>query len=201
MTEDDFDPKEHWNRRYAQGEERQEPARVLVENLHLLPREGNALDIACGLGASSMVLARRGLKTWAWDISTVAIRRLEDAAWEDNLEIQAEVRDVTLTPPDGERFEVILVHRFLERELAAPIINALKPGGLLLYQTFVRDKANPQAGPKTEDFLLEEGELLKLFAPLRIRVYREEGRLGDLEEGFRNEAMLIGQKTAKKKEE
>src|SRR5882724_1266274 len=46
---------------------------VLVENVHLLPTHGRALDVACGLGAGSIFLARHGLKVVAWDISPVAI--------------------------------------------------------------------------------------------------------------------------------
>jgi hypothetical protein len=35
-----------------------------------------------------------------------------------------------------------------------------------------------------------------LFASLNILLYREEGGVGNLSRGFRNEAMLIGQKPA-----
>ena len=33
-----------------------------------------------------------------------------------------------------------------------------------------------------------------MFAPLQVLVYREEGRLGDLTRGFRNEALLVARK-------
>ncbi|HEB99563.1 MAG TPA: SAM-dependent methyltransferase, partial [Thiotrichales bacterium] len=49
---------------------------VLVENRHLLPAVGEALDLACGLGGNALLLARHGLRTTAWDLSPVAIERL-----------------------------------------------------------------------------------------------------------------------------
>jgi tellurite methyltransferase len=39
-------------------------------------------------------------------------------------------------------FDVIVVSRFLDRTLSDAIIDALKPDGLLFYQTFTRDKDN-----------------------------------------------------------
>jgi len=41
---------------------------------------------------------------------------------------------------------------------------------------------------------LAENELLHLFADLQIVVYREEGKIGDISQGFRNEALLIARK-------
>lgn len=193
MSEDNWDPREHWDERYRDTDLRQDPARVLTENLHLLPAEGKALDLACGLGANAVLLAERGLKTWAWDISPVAIRRLEDQSWEANLDLEAVVRDVTVAPPEADSFDVIVVSRFLDRALAPKLVEALRPGGLLFYQTFTREKID-EGGPGNPDFLLEDGELLKLFAALQPRVYREEGLLGDTSQGFRNEALLVAQK-------
>ncbi|MCU7799797.1 MAG: hypothetical protein KZQ70_06545 [gamma proteobacterium symbiont of Lucinoma myriamae] len=39
-----------------------------------------------------------------------------------------------------------------------------------------------------------QGRLIKLFPGLTLRYYREEGIQGDIEKGFRNEAMLVAQK-------
>lgn len=166
----------------------------MAENSHLLPTTGSALDLACGLGANALLLARYGLETHAWDSSPVAIERLRQAAQTQDLAISAEIRDVERHPPPADTFDVIVVSRFLCRALAPLLLRALKPGGLLFYQTFVRDKA-PDIGPSNPDYLLEPNELLALFADLRLAVYREEARLGDTCRGFRNEAMLVAWKT------
>jgi SAM-dependent methyltransferase len=171
------------------------PARVLRDFAHLLPIQGTALDLACGLGANALFLAQRGLSVWAWDVSPVAIRRLGGEAAARGLEVSARVRDLLAHPPRPESFDVIVVSRFLDRGLCPLIVDALRPGGLLFYQTFVRDKVG-DGGPGNPVYRLDCNELLHLFSPLRLRVYREEGRIGDLREGFRDEAMLVGEKSA-----
>lgn len=179
-----------WDERYrAAGGAK--PARVLTENLHLLPRTGQALDLACGLGANALLLARQGLETFAWDSSAVAIERLQQASAAAGVSVHAEVRDVVAQPPEPERFDVIVVVHFLERGLAPALIAALRPRGLLFYQTFTAVRVSG-SGPRNPDYLLNENELFALFARLQLLVYREEGRVGDLTCGLRDEALLVG---------
>ncbi len=180
-----------WNTRYREAGAA-DAAQVLRENHHLLPASGAALDLACGLGGNALLLARAGLRTRAWDISPVAIERLNAEASAAGLPLRAEVRDVLVAPPTALSFDVIVVSRFLERDLCPTLMAALRPGGLLFYQTFTRDKATP-GGPANPDFLLAENELLRLFGGLRLRVYREEGSIGNVQHGFRNEALLVAQ--------
>lgn len=186
----------HWNQRYrdAPATAPSAAARVLTENAHLLPNAGCALDLACGLGGNALLLAERGLDTHAWDISPVAIARLADLSRQLGLAIHAEARDVETQPPSPAGFDVIVVSRFLSRPLADALVMALRPGGLLYYQTFTREKA-VASGPNHPDHLLAPGELLRLFAGLRPVAYREEGLLGDLSRGFRNEALFVGHKS------
>jgi hypothetical protein len=70
------------------------------------------------------------------------------------------------------------------------MIRALSLGGLLYYQTFI-DERVADTGPRNPAYRLRRNELLSLFSGLRLLVYREEGLVGDLERGFRNEAMLV----------
>ena len=49
---------------------------------------------------------------------------------------------------------------------------ALRPSGLLIYETFTRRQAG-RGKPTNPDFLLEEGELRRLAEPLEIVDYRE----------------------------
>lgn len=190
--------REKWNRRHAVTKGKPQAARVLRENRHLLPVTGDALDLACGLGGNALLLAEAGLNVQAWDVSSVAIESLQSRALAAGLRLQAEIRDVDVQPPEADAFDVIVVSYFLSRELAPALCAALRPGGLLFYQTFVQDKVSSQ-GPTNPDFLLSENELLALFAPLRPRVYREEGVLGDITQGLRNEALFVGQSMPGKK--
>ena len=184
-----------WDARYRQTSTTTipAPAEVLAENSHLLPATGNALDVACGSGNNALFLAAHGLQTTAWDISPVAIGKLLEFSSTLQLTIDARTRDVEARPPGPQTFDVITVSRFLIRHLAPALITALRPRGLLFYQTFTAIKID-RSGPDNPDFLLAENELLTLFRGLIIRVYREEGRLGNPQLGFRNAALLVAQK-------
>jgi tellurite methyltransferase len=186
--------QEKWDRIYSQDEPgRQTPAPILTENAFLLPPAGDALDLACGLGANAIFLAEHGLKVTALDISSTAVEKLNAYAGCRRLTIDARQEAVTPASLPYSAFDVIVISRFLDRSLNAAIIAALKPGGLLFYQTFTRLKVAAE-GPNNPAYLLEPGELLDLFSPLRPVFYRENAVIGDLRQGLRNEAQFIGQK-------
>jgi SAM-dependent methyltransferase len=184
-----------WDARYSDRAAPPEPSLVLTELAHLLPPRGRALDLACGLGGNALFLAAQGLQTLAWDISAVAVDKLQRFAGERGLTLEARVRDVSASPPPPDAFDVIVVSHFLDRTLVAPLIAALRSDGVLFYQTFTRERVSAH-GPANPDFRLGENELLDLFRALRIVYYREEGRLGDLSAGVRDEALLVAQKRA-----
>ncbi len=182
-----------WDDRYREAAGEPIPTRVLEEYAHLLPPTGQALDLACGLGGNALFLAAHGLETMAWDFSPVAISRLSREVRRLGLPVTMEVRDVTIHPCKPACFDVIVVSRFLERKLVTSLTKALKPGGLLYYQTFILERVDDK-GPKDDAFRLGWNELLALFSDLQILVYREEGRIGDLMHGLRNEAQLVARK-------
>ncbi|MCC6302274.1 MAG: class I SAM-dependent methyltransferase [Gammaproteobacteria bacterium] len=170
------------------------PSRVLAENIHLLPVAGAALEIACGLAGNAVLLAERGLDTRAWDISPVAIEQVNRYARERGLPLTGEACDVMERPPAPASCDVIVVAHFLDRALIPHLVGALRRGGLLFYQTFTRTRVT-DAGPGNPEFRLADNELLGLFSPLRLLVYREEGRVGALDRGLRDEALIVAQKT------
>jgi SAM-dependent methyltransferase len=194
---DSRDRQIKWNQRYAslEGESLPQPADVLQNYQHLLPKTGVALDLACGLGGNALYLAQRGLETYAWDVSSVAIEKLTGLAASLKVLVHAQVRDVVNQPPPAHSYDVIVVSRFLHRPLIPNIVAALKSSGLVFYQTFIQEKTG-DIGPSNPEYLLAENELLKLFSGLRILDYREEGLVGNTALGFRHEAMLVGQKKA-----
>lgn len=181
-----------WDARYADTVETP-PARVLSENVHLLPHRGTALDLACGLGANALLLAGRGLQVYAWDSSSVAIDKLRALAQARSVTLEAEVRDVVQRPPEPGRFDVVVVSHFLDRGLIPHLIAALRAEGLMFYQTFTRRRLDGH-GPRNPDYLLGDGELFAMFSPLQLMVYREEGIVGDTERGFRGQALLVARK-------
>ena len=170
-----------------------EVADVLRENEFLLPEKGLALDLACGLGANAVFLAEKGLETHAWDISSVAIEKLKKNAEKKGLKLSAKQHYIDFKNLPKNTFDVIVLSHFLDRTLCNAIMGALKSDGLLFYQTYVRGKLG-SSGPKNPDFLLARNELLKLFSPLKLVVYRENSLVGDLDCGERDEALFVGQK-------
>lgn len=182
-----------WNARYQHSQATPQPCALLNECRFLLPHQGTALDLACGMGGNALLLAQQGLQTDAWDIADIAIDRLQQRADQQQLPIRAQVRDVESQPPHANRYDCIVVSYFLDRALCPALIAALKPGGLLFYQTFSADKLSDK-GPSNPDFLLQNNELLTLFSDLEVRFYRELRHCGDTNIGDRNTVQLIAQK-------
>ncbi len=184
----------NWDRRHGEAAEVGAPAEVLVENAHLLPARGTVLDLACGRGANALWLARHTrLAVQAWDFSAVAIARLRNEVEARSLRVDAQVRDVLAEPPPAAAFDVIVVGHFLERALFPPLQAALRPGGLLFYQTFTREAVS-ERGPRTPAWRLETNELLALLPGLIVRAYREEGTIGDTARGLRDVAYVVAEK-------
>jgi len=169
------------------------PSDVLFSNQHLLPSKGIALDLACGHGSNSICLANNKLNVTAWDISEVVLEELFSRSKNLGLVINCEVRDVLQFPPEPNTFDVIVVSKFLDRGLIKHIRHAIKPNGLIFYQTFVKDRID-KSGPKNSDYQLNGSELLKFFNDWKLIFYREEGKIGNLKNGLRDEAMIIAQK-------
>ncbi len=188
-----IDPREKWNQRHALTRGSGQAARVLSDNLHLLPRQGEALDLACGLGANALLLAELGLHTTAWDISDLAIARLRQEAQGRHLPLNAESRDILAKPPPPRAYDVIMVSHFLSRDLIPRLIAALRPGGLVFYQTFTLARLT-ERGPTNPEMRLAENELLRLFGGLRLRYYREDSACGDPQSGLRDLAALVVQR-------
>jgi 2-polyprenyl-3-methyl-5-hydroxy-6-metoxy-1,4-benzoquinol methylase len=186
--------KNKWDLRYLHADHVQYPvAEVLTENAYLLPQSGNALDLACGIGANAIFLASHGLTTAAWDSSDIAIKKLKEFASGKKLPLAPEVLQIEQASLKPTSYDVIVVSKFLDRGLCANISNSLKPGGLVFYQTFTQEKTTLQ-GPSNPDFLLAKNELLNLFNSLSVVYYRENGKLGSISQGIRNQALFIGQR-------
>jgi SAM-dependent methyltransferase len=156
------------------------PASWLTANADRLPRTGDALDVACGSGRHALWLAERGLRTLAVDRNPDHVRAVVDEARRRALPVRAEVMELE----DGQTrlatsaYDVIVVVHYLHRPLFPALIGALRPGGVLVYETFTRAQA-ARGKPTNPAFLLEPGELLELVRPLEVLASREgdyEGR-------------------------
>ncbi len=137
------------------------PNRWLTSNRHLLPASGEALDVACGRGRHALWLAEQGFHTRAVDRDAGAVAAVRDEAAARRLTIAAEVRDLESGEPGlaSEAFDVIVVVHYLYRPLFPHLLAALRPGGVLVYETFTTAQA-ARGKPSNPAFLLEPGELV-----------------------------------------
>ena len=97
------------------------------------------------------------------------------------LSIEAEIVDLEVPGVNlGQAaYHLILGVHYLHRPLFPAILDALRPGGLLLYETFTVEQA-ARGKPTNPAFLLGHGELRRLIAPLEVLRERDglvEGRL------------------------
>ncbi len=146
----------------------------LSEHAGWLPTSGTALDVACGTGRHGLWLASRGLDVTAVDIDERRVAALSDEAARLGLPVHAAVRDLEGEAPDlGEaRYDVIVVVHYLHRPLFPALREALRPGGVLVYETFTTAQA-AVGRPSNPAFLLEPGELVQLVQPLDVVESRE----------------------------
>ncbi len=167
------------------------PASWLVENAALLPQGGEVLDLACGSGRHSLLLAAAGFAVRAVDADASKVERLASLTARLRLPVRAEVLDLEQQGVDLGRgaFDLILVIHYLHRPLFPVILEALKPGGLLMYETFTVDQAG-RGHPRNPLYLLEHGELERLAGGLEILARRD----GEFE--GRCVAGIVGRRTA-----
>jgi SAM-dependent methyltransferase len=189
------DAAKEWDERYRQGRTMpDEPAAFLVENLSLLPKGGKALDIAMGTGRNALYLASLGFRVTGIDLSAVAVEKCRQKAERLGLPIEALVADLERSPlPLGE-YDLILNFYYLQRSLAPQIVAALKPSGVLVFESFTIDQLQFGWGPKNADHLLRPGELREMFAGLETLLYHEGVVQGD--RGPKAVARLIARKRA-----
>ena len=125
---------------------------------------GAILDLACGGGRHSRYLLEKNFKVVAID------REPQDIPGARF--IQANLEDGSPWPLPGERFEGIVVTRYLHRPLFQTIRESLKEGGVLIYETFMA--GNEHFGkPSNPAFLLRPRELLEAFAGLAVLGFEE----------------------------
>jgi SAM-dependent methyltransferase len=126
-------------------------------------KRGPVLDLACGEGRHARFFKGLGFDVVAVDRAPVEVEGiryvaadLEEGPW----------------PLEGHSFGAVVVTNYLHRPLFPRIADALAPGGVLIYETFMA--GNERFGrPSNPAFLLRPGELREAFASLEILGFEE----------------------------
>ena len=140
------------------------------------------LDVACGRGRHALWLASAGFDVRAIDRNEEAVAVLRNSAARERLHVETAVVDLETNPPPSlgqSLYDAIVVFNYLHRPLFPALRAALKPGGRIFYETFTKSQAE-RGHPKNPAFLLDEGELPRLLAPLKVLRSREgdvDGRM------------------------
>lgn len=133
------------------------PVSPWVARFAPLARAGEALDLACGTGRHTRLLARLGLQVTALDRNAELLQALTGpnvTTLQHDLEAEGAV-----WPFEPGRFALIVVTNYLYRPLFAQLAASLRPDGILVYETFAQ--GNQIYGkPSNPDFLLGPEELL-----------------------------------------
>ncbi len=176
-----------------------QPATFLAQQLHRLPK-GTVLDVAAGRGRHTLFLSSLGYQVEAIDRDAEALAQLLTTARSQNLAgVTTRTLDLEPPPPHAPslgraRYDAILVFFYLNRPLFPHLRDALKPGGVLLYETFLIENHVQHHHPKRQEFCLAQGELLDLTSGLRVLHYDE----GPHEGAHGGESMYTAQLVAQK---
>ncbi len=146
------------------------PSSWIITWAGLVAPEASILDVAAGTGRHTQFFASRGHRVTAVDRDASAL------VPSDTVEVvAADLEDGSPWPLAGRRFGAVVVTNYLHRPLFPALFEALQPGGILLYETFMM--GNERFGkPSRPEFLLQDGELLDLVRG-RFSVTAYEARM------------------------
>ncbi|MEW5771735.1 MAG: class I SAM-dependent methyltransferase [Pseudomonadota bacterium] len=146
------------------------PSPWVVRWAGLLPRGAEVLDLACGGGRHAVYLAGLGHEVTAVDrdLSLAApVRDTPGVCW-----LQADL-EADAWPFAERRFRAVVVTNYLHRPLFAPLLDALAPDGVLIYETFAIGQAK-YGRPRNPAHLLMPGELLEwMRGRARVLAYED----------------------------
>jgi dihydroneopterin aldolase len=163
--------------------------------------KGRALDVACGNGRHTLYLATHGFEVDAIDRDADKLAQLAETARQRHLpQVTAKQTDLERTTDDRPEFppdtyDVIVVCFYLHRPLFPWLIEALKPNGVLIYETFTIDNYLRHRHPRRWEFCLAQNELLRLTSALRVLSYDEGEHEGGPGMGSAFTAQLVAQKS------
>jgi SAM-dependent methyltransferase len=149
------------------------PSAWVVRWLGTLGPRRAVLDVACGAGRHARLAAARGFDVLAVDRDASALATLHDTAGIRTQLVDLEGARWPFLPAS---FDIVIVTNYLHRPLYGALAALLRPGGLLIYETFMI--GNERHGrPSNPAFLLQSGELLGAFQTSLRTVAFEEGEV------------------------
>lgn len=173
--------RQRWDERYRSRDYDFTPNRWLAglaERLRPRRAGAKALDVACGGGRNALFLAELGYAVDAWDVSEVGVgilraelaRRVARSAPLPVHPARVDLDEATLPTA---AYDLVLNTFYLERRLLPALAAALRPGGLLVFETFV-DPGGTRHPEVRPEYKLRPGELRAAYAGLDVLEYAED---------------------------
>ncbi len=137
----------------------------------LIRPQSEVLDLACGSGRHALWLAEQGFQVTAVDRDAAALAEIGSRA---QRRVQTEAMDLEgdVWPLAGRTFDAVVVTNYLWRPRWPDLMDLLRDGGVLIYETFSIDHASI-GRPSREAFLLNHGELLTRCAGWRVVAFED----------------------------
>ena len=126
-----------------------------------------------GRGRHAQVLAALGFDTFGVDKNFDTVRTAARDVAKLGLTLRGWCADLTRPALPRAKFELIVVARYLQRDLMRAIGDAVVPGGVVIYETFTVNQRALGFGPTSPDHLLEAGELRACFEGFEMLSYEE----------------------------
>jgi len=152
------------------------PSPWVVRFAPLIRNGGRVLDLACGRGRHARYRAGLGLHVLAADRDESALEVVSELPGVVTCHLDLE--DGSPWPWEAAAFDAIVVTNYLFRPGFNAMIDCLRDGGVLIYETFMA--GNEAFGrPRSPEFLLQAGELLERTRDVFRPVAFEQGVVGD----------------------
>ncbi len=179
--------KQRWNEIYLDNPMPQSVSPLLEKYIEHA-KVGQAIDIACGTGRNTHYLSDLGYIVDAVDISDYALERVRDSA--TIKKIDTDLDKYNLTP---NKYDLIVNINYLNRRLVSQMKEALKSGGVLMFETFIVAHGDFHLPTTNLDYLLRKNELLHSFIGLDVIYYEER-----VDTNLRGERIKVASIVAKK---
>ncbi|KUJ75193.1 hypothetical protein AVO42_07535 [Thiomicrospira sp. XS5] len=127
-------------------------------------------DIGCGGGRDAVYMAQQGFEVTAIDQQDAVLSRAR--RFSDRQGVSVHWKGCSVNEADclpNETVEVVVMMRYLNRDLFPRLRQAIRPGGFVVMQTFI-EGVEAFGSPKNPNFILKRGELAKTFSDFTIIV-------------------------------
>lgn len=149
------------------------PSAWVTRFASLIAPAGRVLDYACGSGRHARWLAQHGFRVDAVDRDGIALQLLQGLPRLETRELDLEGED---WPFERAGYDGVVVCNYLYRPRFDAMLELLRPGGVLIYETFMA--GNERFGkPSRPDFLLQPNELVHRLREHWTIVAFEQGEI------------------------